>query len=78
MSEHAYDITYLLDAEPVAVEATHLRAVQPSLAAPPQPSLAAVQEALARELMQADSAHEAMIQQYTRIMGDALPDVGGR
>ncbi len=73
MSEHAYDITYLLESEPAAVRAPDLRAVQARSAVPSQPSLAEVQEAIARDLMQAAEAHEEMIRQYLRIRGDVTP-----
>jgi len=71
MSEHAYDITYLLESEPATVKAPELRAVPARPAAPPRPSLAEVQEAIARDLMQAAAAHEELIRQYLCIMGDA-------
>ncbi|HTH68903.1 hypothetical protein [Rhodanobacter sp. T12-5] len=71
MSEHAYDITYLLESEPAAVKAPELRAVPARPAAPPRPSLAEVQEAIARDLMQAAEAHEELIRQYLCVMGDA-------
>ena len=75
MSEHAYDITYLLDIEPPRPE---LREVRVAAAAPvwPGPSgVAAAQEALARELLQADDLHEAFIQQYLRMAGQATSGV---
>jgi len=66
MSDHAYDISHLLEAEMTTVDVPVAR-VQKTPPAWPLPSpVAAAQEALARELMQAATAHEALIQQYLR------------
>lgn len=78
MSDHAYDISYLLDSETTTVEAPQLRVVKTPPPAPMAASLAEVQEAMARELMLADAMHEAMIQQYLRMNGQAFRDVAGR
>ncbi|MFC5581879.1 hypothetical protein [Rhodanobacter terrae] len=78
MSDHAYDISYLLDSETTTVEAPQLRVVKTPPPAPTAASLAEVQEAMARELMLADAMHEAMIQQYLRMNGQAFRDVAGR
>jgi len=67
MSEHAYDISYLLESEPARTVAPDLRIASAPSPAPAPPSLAAVQEALARELLQAAAVHEAMIEQYLRM-----------
>ncbi|OOG63950.1 hypothetical protein B0E46_08430 [Rhodanobacter sp. B04] len=71
MSDHAYDISYLLESEPAKVETRDLRITKTAPVAPPRPSLAQVQEAMARELMQAAEFHEALIQQYLQISGKA-------
>src|SRR5487761_1374733 len=60
MSDHAYDISYLLDPEAATVEAPQLRVVKAPPPAPTTASLAAVQDAMACELMLADAAHEAL------------------
>lgn len=74
MSEHAYDISHLLESEPVRVAAPDLRIAKAPPAAPPPLSVAAAQEALARELLQAADAHEALIQQYLRMTDAAYRD----
>jgi hypothetical protein len=78
MSDHAYDISYLLDSEAATVEAPQLRIVKTPPPAPTTASLAAVQDAMASELMLADVAHEALIQQYLRMNGQAFRDVAGQ
>lgn len=78
MSEHAYDITYLLESEPSAVKAPELRAVQARPVPPPRPSLAEVQEAIARDLLQAAEAHEELIRQYLCVMGDTTRAATGQ
>lgn len=75
MSDHAYDISYLLDSEAAAVEAPQLRVVKAPSPAPKAASLAVLQDAMARELMLADAAHEALIQQYLRMSGQAFRGV---
>lgn len=70
MSDYAYDISHLLEAEPVESGAPALRAVKAPSAAKPA-GIAAIQEALARELLKEDHAHDAMIQQYLRMADDA-------
>ena len=66
MSDHAYDISYLLESEMTTVEVPIAR-VQKAPPARPLPSpVAAAQEAMARELLQAATAHEALIEQYLR------------
>ncbi|MDE2156002.1 MAG: hypothetical protein KGJ32_08960 [Xanthomonadaceae bacterium] len=66
MSDHAYDISYLLESGMTTDEMPVAR-VQKAPPAQPLPSpVAAAQEALARELMQAATVHEALIQQYLR------------
>ncbi|OOG42600.1 hypothetical protein [Rhodanobacter sp. C05] len=69
MTDHAYDISYLLESEPAKVETRDLRITKAPPVVPARPSVAAAQEALARELMQAAEAHEALIQQYLQISG---------
>lgn len=80
MSDHAYDISYLLDAEPVQAVAPTLRIAR---AVPPAPALATTgvveaQEALAKELLQSANIHEALIQQYLRMSGERLQDPFGQ
>lgn len=67
MTDNAYDISYLIDAEPARVEMPTSRVV--AVPAPKKPSQAEVQEAIARELMQACVIHEAMVQQFLRTFG---------
>lgn len=69
MIETAYDISYLLDAEPARVETPVSRVVAAPVRREPTPAEA--QEALARELMQAAAIHEAMVQQFLRMYGPA-------
>jgi hypothetical protein len=66
MSDHAYDISYLLESEVIEPSAPALRVVK-APRAPASPSLAALQEAMARELLKEDHAHAAMIQAYLRM-----------
>jgi hypothetical protein len=81
MNDHAYDITYLLDSEPAKVEVPELRIVRtppPSSTAAnvaTVQSIAAAQDAMARELMLVDAAHEALIQQYLRMSGYSVQNV---
>lgn len=74
MNDHAYDISYLLEAESVVAEAPVPRIVKTPPAAPRKPSVADTQEAMAHELLQAADAHEELIQQYLRMGGGALQD----
>jgi hypothetical protein len=69
MSDLAYDISYLLECEPVRPELREVRVVKAAPVAPGPSSLVVAQEALARELLQADGPHEALIQQYLRMAG---------
>jgi hypothetical protein len=77
MSEQAYDISYLLESEPAKTAAPDLRIAKAPPAAPPPLTVAAAQEALARELLQAAPAHEAMIQQYLRMTDEGHRDTYG-
>ena len=75
MNDIAYDISHLLDFEPVRAAAPAPRAVKavPAVVANlPPPSITVAQDALARELMQSASIHEALIQQYLRMSGDTF------
>jgi hypothetical protein len=73
MSDHAYDISHLLDLDDVKAEPRELRIVRtpPPVktppAAPKPDGVAEAQEALARELMESAAIHEALIEQYLRI-----------
>jgi hypothetical protein len=78
MSDHAYDISYLLDSKTATVEAPQLQIVKTQPPAPTAASLAAVQDAMASELMLADAAHEALIQQYLRMNGQVFRSVAGK
>ncbi|MEO8809700.1 MAG: hypothetical protein ABI386_05600 [Rhodanobacter sp.] len=73
MNDFAYDISHLFDVETPAAGAPAprmVRAVPPAPAAPPLPSgVAQAQEALARELMQSATIHDALVQQYLRMSG---------
>ncbi|MDE2307743.1 MAG: hypothetical protein KGJ97_05560 [Xanthomonadaceae bacterium] len=66
MSDHAYDISYLLDSEMTTLEVPIAREQKAPPARPLPSPVAAAQEAMARELMQAAAAHEALIEQYLR------------
>lgn len=75
MSDIAYDISYLLEAEPSqadtpAPRATRVVRIVP--VEPAQPGLDEVQNALAHELMQAAAIHDALVQQYPWISGETF------
>ncbi|MDE1895060.1 MAG: hypothetical protein KGM46_02475 [Pseudomonadota bacterium] len=73
MNNLAYDISHLFEADMIELDGNHYRPAAPQ--APvlcKAPSVQALQEAMARELLQADAMHEALIRQYLRIAGDAL------
>ena len=74
MNDHAYDISYLLesDSELIKADVPDLRVRTSPVTRLPVVNLVQVQEALARELLGAAEAHEALIQQYLRISGDAF------
>lgn len=75
MSDIAYDISHLLEAEPCQADAPAPRAapiVRVVPAPPAPPGVDEVQKALARELMQAAAVHEALIQQYLRTRGETF------
>ncbi|WP_158881807.1 hypothetical protein [Rhodanobacter sp. L36] len=74
MSDHAYDISHLLDLDTIKGELNELRIVRtppPSQQAPVmksnKSSVAEAQDALARELMGAAVIHEALIRQYLSV-----------
>ena len=78
MSDHAYDISHLLDLDTFKDEPATLRIVRtppPSQqAAPSVPkatTVAEAQEALAKELMGAAAIHEALIHQYLSYASEA-------
>lgn len=74
MNDHAYDISHLLESDPIQVAP---RIVSAPRAVPDKPrpiSLAEAQEAMARELMQAASLHDALVEQFLRMQGDASRD----
>ena len=76
MNDIAYDISHLLEPDMVQVESL-LKPVARAPAAAPTPvidSVAAAQEAMARELMKAAVVHEEMIRQYVAIAGDNASD----
>ena len=70
MSESAYDISYLLEAELAQFSSP---AVRVEKAAPPprvvEPNIEEIQAATARELIALDAAHEAFIQQFMHFGG---------
>ena len=74
MNDLAYDISHLLESEPFKPTVPEFRTVRVTPAAPPVPTVAAAQEALAQELLQAAATHEAMIQQYLRMIDVAYQD----
>lgn len=66
MNDLAYDISYLLECEAPQAKAP----VRPAVKAAPLPAvptLAGIQAALARELLQAGEAHEEWIRQYLAV-----------
>jgi hypothetical protein len=71
MSESAYDISYLLEAEQVkfSMPASPLARTERvrSASAVTEPDAAAMQAATARELLSIDGAHEDWIRQYLQI-----------
>ncbi|MEO5829754.1 MAG: hypothetical protein ABIQ36_04210 [Rhodanobacter sp.] len=68
MSEHAYDISYLLESETALAEVPLQRVAKVAPVAPPGVcNIAAAQEALARELLQIAEFHDNWISQYTRV-----------
>jgi hypothetical protein len=80
MNDIAYDISHLLDVELSQADAPAprvVRAVPVAAARPAQPSIAEAQEALARELMQVATIHDALIQQYLRMSGDTFRETYG-
>jgi len=75
MNDLAYDISHLLESEPFKTPVPEFRTARVTpAAAPPVPTVAAAQEALARELLQAADKHEALIQQYLRMTDAAYQD----
>jgi hypothetical protein len=69
MSESAYDITYLLEAELAKFSAPPVRSECVSaVPAAPAPDVATTQAAMARELLSIDAAHEELIRQYMQII----------
>ena len=73
MSESAYDIAYLLEAELAKVGsptpvASRMDAISPAATATVKhDDIAATQAAMARELLALDGAHEQLIRQYMQI-----------
>jgi hypothetical protein len=77
MNDEAYDISHLLESEPVKVDVPELRIVRtppPPPALPARPVVVSAQDAMAQELLKAAEAHEEMIRQYLRISGDPVDD----
>jgi 3-oxoacyl-ACP reductase-like protein len=80
MDDIAYDIAHLFEVEPQRTAAAAPRTVKvvPTAAfKPAAPSIAAAQQALARELMQSAPVHDALVQQYLRMRGDTFPETAG-
>ena len=73
MNDHAYDISYI-EAELIEACMPAPRAVKAPgpTAVPSTTTLAAAQEAMARELLAAADIHEALIQQYLRMSGNVI------
>ncbi|MDW2982540.1 MAG: hypothetical protein WBG81_12830 [Rhodanobacter sp.] len=67
MNDLAYDISYLLENEPARTEPPPSRVVR--MVPPPAPDVAALQAALAQELLQAAEAHEEWIRQFLSAQG---------
>lgn len=74
MNDLAYDISHLLESEPSKTIVPDFRIARAVPAVPPLVSVAAAQDALAQELLQAADAHEALIQQYLRMTDVAYRD----
>jgi hypothetical protein len=75
MNDDAYDISHLLESEPVRADVPELRIVRtPPPVAPARLVVVSPQEAMAQELLKAAEAHEEMIRQYLRISGDSVED----
>ena len=75
MNDEAYDISHLLESEPLKADVPELRIVRTVPAAPARPVVVvSPQEAMAQELLKAAEAHEEMIRQYLRISGDPVDD----
>jgi hypothetical protein len=71
MNDIAYDISHLFESEMIELDGSHFRtSTAPTPVACKTPDLLALQERMARELLQAADAHEALIQQYLRVAGD--------
>ena len=71
MSESAYDISYLLEAELAKFSspppASRAQATASAAEASVEPSAVAIQAATATELLALDGAHEELIRQYMQI-----------
>ena len=70
MNDHAYDISHLLEPDSIQVEVAAPRVVSAPRAVPTVPKPvgpAAAQAALAMELMQCASVHDAFVQQFLRM-----------
>lgn len=71
MNDLAYDISHLFESEMIELDGSHFRTAKaPAPVACKTADLEALQERMARELLQAADVHEALIQQYLRIAGD--------
>jgi hypothetical protein len=80
MSDMAYDISHLLEADPCQADAPAPRAapaVRAVPAAPAPPGVDEVQKALARELMQAAAVHDELVHQYLRTRGETFCEPAG-
>jgi hypothetical protein len=78
MNDFVYDISHLLESEPVTAVAPDSRIAKTPPPAPAAPSVADVQDSMARELLQAAEAHDALIQQYLRMTDDNYRDTYGQ
>jgi len=82
MNDIAYDISHLLDAENHQADAPApaprvVRAVPTATARVVRSGVAEAQEALAHELLQSASIHDAMVQQYLRLSGETFRESYG-
>ncbi len=74
MNDHAYDISHLLESDSIQVAPRIVTAPRAVPAKPKPIGLAEAQEAMARELMQAAALHDALVEQFLRLQGDASRD----
>lgn len=69
MNNTAYDIDYLVENQTFLADVSAKPTTKAVPRSVPAPSLTDVQESLARELLQAASAHDEWVRYYTRATG---------